>query len=111
MDKKALAKLDLSKFQNNQVNKEPLTYKEKQLAIVFSTVLDLPLDSIGKHSDFFNLGGNSISAIRLVQQCIAIDFHITTKDVFTRRTISLLIKYCSNGDVAIQLPEIEMRYL
>ena len=84
--------------------------KEKQLAFVFSNVLSVSLEQLGRNSDFFQLGGNSISAIRLVQQACNVGLYFTTKDIFTRRTISLLIKYCSNQNLEIDLPDIVIRY-
>ena len=43
----------------------PATATEKRLATAWSEVLDLPKDEIDRGASFFDLGGTSLSAIRL----------------------------------------------
>lgn len=44
------------------------TDAERQIAVVWANVLDVPVDSICAHDNFFDLGGNSLGAMRAVIQ-------------------------------------------
>src|SRR5699024_8573433 len=48
----------------NIMKRLPETEKEELLWNLWSTVLEIPPESIGADDDFFNLGGHSISAMR-----------------------------------------------
>lgn len=56
---------------------QPATEAEKRLATAWSTILEIPLDQIGRGDSFFDLGGSSLSAVELV---IALDGSISLKD-------------------------------
>ncbi|MEU9323134.1 non-ribosomal peptide synthetase [Streptomyces canus] len=57
---------------------EPVTAGERRLADAWAEVLGVPADRIGRLDHFFDRGGTSLSAVRLV---IALDRAITLKDV------------------------------
>ncbi|HRH78941.1 MAG TPA: phosphopantetheine-binding protein, partial [Cellvibrionaceae bacterium] len=44
----------------------PATTTEKALALIWARVLNLPVDKIGRDDNFFDLGGHSLSAMRLL---------------------------------------------
>ena len=46
------------------------------------------MEKIGKNTSFFELGGDSISAITLISLCKAIDIELTTTLVFKNSTLS-----------------------
>ncbi|TCO62645.1 non-ribosomal peptide synthase protein (TIGR01720 family)/amino acid adenylation domain-containing protein [Actinocrispum wychmicini] len=69
-------------------NSEPTTEAEHKLAAVFAAVLGLP--SVGVHDGFFELGGDSIVAIQLVNSARAAGLVITPRDVFRHRTVAAL---------------------
>jgi hypothetical protein len=66
---------------------------ERYLARLWSEVLGVPADRIGMDSNFFDIGGDSLAAIRLV--------------VKLRRTVSLttVLRYPRLGEQAANLPE------
>ncbi|MFC8420329.1 amino acid adenylation domain-containing protein [Streptomyces sp. NPDC057236] len=66
----------------------PATPAETTLAGLFADVLGMP--SVGVHDSFFELGGDSIVAIRLVNLARAAGITITPRDVFRRRTVAAL---------------------
>ncbi len=56
----------------------PQTETEKRLAAAWATVLGVPEDQIGRHDDFFDRGGTSLTAVKVA---IALDRVVTLKDV------------------------------
>nr|QEO73903.1 condensation domain-containing protein [uncultured bacterium] len=69
---------------------EPTTAAETALAGLFSEVLGLP--SVGVHDSFFELGGDSIVAIQLVNRAREAGLTITPRDVFRQRTVAALAR-------------------
>ncbi|MFF8973937.1 amino acid adenylation domain-containing protein [Streptomyces sp. NPDC014995] len=68
----------------------PGTPAETVLAALFAEVLGLP--SAGVHDSFFELGGDSIVAIQLVNRARAAGLAITPRDVFRQRTVAALAR-------------------
>ncbi|MGY0491039.1 non-ribosomal peptide synthetase [Streptomyces sp. WG-D5] len=56
----------------------PRTGTERRLAALWADVLGVPVDRIGRHDRFFDLGGTSLAAVKLA---VALDRAITLKDV------------------------------
>ncbi|MEV0375070.1 amino acid adenylation domain-containing protein [Streptomyces sp. NPDC050636] len=68
----------------------PTTPAETALAALFSEVLGLP--SVGVHDSFFELGGDSIVAIQLVNRAREAGLAVTPRDVFRQRTVAALAR-------------------
>ncbi|KAB2344319.1 non-ribosomal peptide synthetase [Actinomadura rudentiformis] len=66
----------------------PETPAEHTLAALFAEVLGLP--AVGIHDSFFELGGDSIVAIQLVNRARRAGLALTPRDVFWRRTVAAL---------------------
>ncbi|KAJ5775631.1 nonribosomal peptide synthase [Penicillium nucicola] len=66
-----------------QERQRPSTQLERQLQQIWASVLQVALDSIGSEDSFFQLGGDSIIAMRLVREASIRDLHFTIQDVFT----------------------------
>ncbi|GKQ36017.1 non-ribosomal peptide synthetase [Streptomyces sp. A012304] len=75
----------------------PTTPGETALAALFADVLGLP--SVGVHDSFFELGGDSIVAIQLVNRAREAGLGITPRDVFRHRTVSALARVSGDGDL------------
>jgi amino acid adenylation domain-containing protein len=56
----------------------PATPTERRLAAAWATVLGIPPDQIGRHDDFFELGGTSLSAVVVA---ITLDRAVSLKDL------------------------------
>ncbi|CAK4673711.1 unnamed protein product, partial [Aphanomyces euteiches] len=67
-DKKALEAMDIV----IEVD-IPETEEEKQMAQVWAKVLNVRVDEIGRNTSFIELGGDSISAIKVVAACNALE--------------------------------------
>ncbi|MEU1799644.1 amino acid adenylation domain-containing protein [Streptomyces sp. NPDC019937] len=78
----------------------PANPAERALAAVWSEVLDV--ERVGVDDDFFDLGGDSITSVRLATRARAAGLALTPKDVFTRLTIRALAEQA--GDT-IATPE------
>jgi hypothetical protein len=61
-----------------QTHEEPGTATEERLASAWAEVLGIPQDQIGRRDHFFELGGTSLSALKLA---IALDRALSFKDL------------------------------
>ncbi|MFG2895762.1 amino acid adenylation domain-containing protein [Streptomyces zaomyceticus] len=68
----------------------PSTPAETTLAALFADVLGLP--AVGVHDSFFELGGDSIVAIQLVNRAREAGLALTPRDVFRSRTVAALAR-------------------
>ena len=64
--------------------------KEEKLINILGHVLGLPKSDIRSSDSFFELGGDSISAMRLVSECRAQGLEVTVSQIFQCRSISEL---------------------
>ncbi|RAL25791.1 non-ribosomal peptide synthetase [Thermoflavimicrobium daqui] len=86
VDRKALPKPDSTKIQEDYV--PPVTDMEKQLTRIWQQVLNI--EKIGITHSFFELGGNSIKAIQLVNKLSKERIVVTVQDIFRYPTIAEL---------------------
>ena len=85
LDRKALPNIDItSKIEYVA----PKTKVERELANAFQKALNIP--SIGIKDDFFDLGGDSISVMILVEACQ--NLNLSTKMIYENRTIENIAK-------------------
>ncbi|KAK8042611.1 hypothetical protein PG994_013094 [Apiospora phragmitis] len=93
----ALSREAVSKYSSSaRQTRSPATSDEALLREVFSTVLNLPLTSIGVDDNFFHIGGDSITAIQLVTACRARNVTVTVQDIFRQKTIALMVSHLSH---------------
>lgn len=85
VDKKALTKLAAAVIAEAGPSDAPRTPAERRLAALWADVLDLPQERIGRHDDFFALGGTSLAGVRLL---IALDRALGLKDLADRPTLA-----------------------
>ena len=88
--------MDLSPYLNRSGDFESMSDREKLIGKVFAVVLSIDLLDLSSQSDFFLLGGDSITAILFSQQCLSEGLTISTKDLFMRRTIKLLARFAES---------------
>jgi amino acid adenylation domain-containing protein len=78
IDRKALLALAGELDIAEQRHEEPSTATERWLAAAWAKVLGIPEDQISRRDQFFDLGGTSLSALRLA---IALDRAVSLKDL------------------------------
>ncbi|MER5360826.1 amino acid adenylation domain-containing protein [Streptomyces sp. NPDC002785] len=85
-DKQALRALaaDLAAA-SDEHHAEPRTDDERRLAKAWAAVLEIPVERIGRAANFFDLGGTSLSTVRLVVQ---MDRSFTLRDVQENPTLA-----------------------
>ncbi|WP_077299180.1 non-ribosomal peptide synthetase [Virgibacillus pantothenticus] len=71
----------------------PRNEKEAIITGIFEEILEL--DKVSVNESFFELGGDSIKAIRIVSKIREMGFSVTVKDVMTEKTIEKLSSVCS----------------
>lgn len=67
-----------------------MTEHETQLRLVYSDVLNLPVNRIPLDRSFLSLGGDSISAMQVMSRCRARGMAVTVKDIIRQKSISEL---------------------
>jgi hypothetical protein len=72
----------------------PSTPAEQRLAAAWAEVLGLPQDRIGRRDHFFDRGGTSLSAVKLV---IALDRVVSLKDLTRHPVLADLARLVSDG--------------
>lgn len=81
VDRKTLAALAAELNAAQQCCEEPSTLTERRLAVAWAGVLGMRAEQIGRRAHFFNLGGTSLSALKLA---IAVDRAVSFKDLITQ---------------------------
>lgn len=72
------------------VRRSPSTVPEVEMQRVWAAALAIPIDSIGADDDFFDLNGDSISAMRLVAGLRNAGYDLRVSDVFRNPRLSEL---------------------
>lgn len=72
------------------VHRNPTTDAEIILQQICAEVLDLPLSAVGMQASFFDLGGNSITARKLVTKARECGLKVTYSDMFVQPSLSTL---------------------
>lgn len=70
----------------------PETKLGRQLQALYARLLHAPIDSIGRDDDFFKLGGDSITAMKVVGEARRLGIHLSVADLFQQRTIAGLVE-------------------
>lgn len=89
VDKKGLERLAGPLGHGGATYAAPSTPAERRLATLWAEVLGVPLERIGRSDSFFDLGGTSLAAVRLL---IHLDRALTLKDLVARPVLADLAK-------------------
>ena len=86
--------LALYRLANSTSKRAPATPKEKKLVKLWEAVLKLGAGSVGTEDNFFRLGGDSISAMRLVAAAHSERIALTFVDIFQKPKLSDMAVSC-----------------
>ena len=90
LDKKALPEINIKNIVEFEAPRNEI---EKNIASIWEEVLSLDKGSVGIRNDFFSLGGNSITAIKLLNHMNKkLELNISLKDFLNTNNIERLVK-------------------
>ena len=97
-DATALSMTHLGLFTaDTRVKVEPTTDMEFRLRDVWAQILGVSADTIGKHDNFLQIGGDSISAIKLASLAQSRGFGLTVADIFKDSRLSTMATTLASG--------------
>lgn len=101
IDKKALLEISNSKLKDSHTYAPPTTTLEKTLADIFSKILGV--NNISTNDNFFEFGGDSLSAIKLISEIeIKLNAKILIKDIFSFPTVASLAKFIERTENSME---------
>ncbi|WP_019634301.1 amino acid adenylation domain-containing protein [Actinomadura atramentaria] len=95
LDRRALPAPDLA---GAAAGRPPRTEREEALCRAVADALGL--ESVGADVSFFELGGDSVTALRLVTRAAQAGIELTPRDVFTHQTVEALARLDELDDAA-----------
>ncbi|KAJ3213040.1 hypothetical protein HDU67_003455, partial [Dinochytrium kinnereticum] len=84
----------LSSLQIDFEVEAPATDTEQKMAAIWADCLKIRMDSIGRNSSFFALGGDSLSIIRTVAACQQKGLRISVPELFRLQFLDAAAKFC-----------------
>ncbi|KAI5856739.1 non-ribosomal peptide synthase [Durotheca rogersii] len=79
--------------------------KQKRLRQAWSRILKISEDEIGLTDSFFQLGGDSIGAMKIVSELRADGFELTVPEIFSHRTLYDMARVLREGKPAVESAE------
>ncbi|KAM5435314.1 NRPS cluster protein [Microsporum ferrugineum] len=84
---------------SNGVDVNNFTGTQQRLRHLWATVLNIPLETIGRDKSFFMLGGDSLLAMKLVSTASTAGIHFTVKDLLQGPTFGQLSQLVESGAI------------
>ncbi|MGW1540001.1 non-ribosomal peptide synthetase [Streptomyces sp. NPDC002309] len=103
-DTKALAALVEEAATGREAHDAPRTPTEQRLAEKFAAVLGIPSERVGRGDGFFDLGGTSLSAVRLA---VALDHMVSLRDLTGHPVLADLARLLDTRAAGGPAPETE----
>jgi hypothetical protein len=113
IDRKALLALAGELDSTEQGRDGPMTATEHRLTAAWAEVLGIPKDQIGRRDHFFELGGTSLSAVKLA---ITLERSVSFKDLIAHPILADLAMLVDDRSVqrrqaaAQRLPHLEQEH-
>ncbi len=95
-DRNALAKYTVN-IDTGVEYSAPVNIQEEKLTAIWQDVLGL--EKVGVNDRFFDIGGDSMKAVKISELCLENGMKISAKDIFTHRTIAKIVKNVDLGAV------------
>ncbi|KJK79390.1 hypothetical protein H634G_04981 [Metarhizium anisopliae BRIP 53293] len=87
----SIEQLETVRSSGQRTSRQPTSEAERVMQNIWAKVLNVGIDMIGLDDNFFHLGGDSISSMRLVSEARKVHINITVADVFHRKTLAELV--------------------
>ena len=97
IDRKALPLPNISETKKRKINPEKYSDNEKKLLSIWKNILGI--NNISLDDNFFDIGGDSISAIKMQIEALKYDFSFEYADIFKHPTITELATMTNTSDV------------
>lgn len=111
LDRRALRPA-VGRLQQGDAYEPPSSDTERALAAVWSEVLEVAEDQIGRRSHFFEIGGHSLSASRLLARiCDRLGVELGLSEIFEHPRLDELANYVLEAQKAGGLAEGSMEHL
>ncbi|KAM6480833.1 hypothetical protein HDV62DRAFT_381365 [Trichoderma sp. SZMC 28011] len=81
----------------------------RRLRKIWSETLNIPESSIGASNAFLSVGGDSISAMKVVAKARAQDILVTVQEILQHRTISAIIDHLQTKELSVESPAAQKR--
>ena len=92
----------------------PRNSVEEELCALYADILEISIHEVGIEHNFFELGGNSVRAIRLANRISkALDIHLPIAEILQSKTVSQLseaIKSITLKNIEIPIVEVKEHY-
>jgi amino acid adenylation domain-containing protein len=95
---KTMTTEELERYRPAAIKADVTTDEERQLQKLWSEVLRRPTNTIGAEDNFFQIGGDSITAIQLVAAARAVSLKLTVLQVFQNPVLRDLCKQLDHVD-------------
>lgn len=95
--------------EEEEESKKKMSETEQKIQKVWARVLNLPIDAIARSSTFLSVGGDSVSAMRVMSLCRAEKLLVTVQDVLRDQTLASLaacVKTIGSSTISNHLEEI-----
>ncbi|ORX93211.1 amino acid adenylation [Basidiobolus meristosporus CBS 931.73] len=102
IDRKALVNILEQRSKELQKPNIPTTSVQSKLCELYAATLNYCPNSVGIHDSFFELGGDSISVMRLTFLCRKAGLEVTAQQVFTNPTILKLSSVVNMAQKAVE---------
>jgi amino acid adenylation domain-containing protein/non-ribosomal peptide synthase protein (TIGR01720 family) len=99
IDREALPKPSDKALQSNQTYVAPKTGLEKLVAGIWQEVLGI--ERVGIHTNYFELGGDSIMSIRVVARISQAGYQMTLQEMFKHQTVAELAAAIESGSTVV----------
>nr|WOZ30810.1 McfA [Coleophoma empetri] len=88
----ALSRQDIQQYLSEGSKVVPSTQMEQQLQILWAEALDVQLEQVGAHDNFFQIGGDSVVAMRVVAASHSENLNLRVTDIFQHPCLSDLAR-------------------
>ena len=105
LDRHALPAPDMGQITDSEGYVEPVTETQRELAAIWAALLRV--SRIGQNDNFFDAGGHSMLAARMVSRARELmGVELTLRNVFRAQTLSDLAMYIDAGKISSSTPSL-----